>query len=235
MGHHFYWLNEIMATLGFSEWALYPGKEVNFTHIMYTWLVMAILIIGALLLARGIQLFPKKGQNVLEVVVESLENFMVEITGPEGKSFFPFIATVFLFILVSNLIGLAPGFFSPTASTNTTIALAICTFVYTHYIGIKHHGAKYLKHFLGPVWWLSPLMFPIELIGHLARVMSLSIRLFGNIFGKETVLGILFMLAGAFLAPLPILFLGILVSFIQALVFTLLSIIYFVGAMEEAH
>ena len=88
---------------------------------------------------------------------------------------------------------------------------------------------------MGPVWVLAPLMFPIELIGHFARVMSLSIRLFGNIFGKETVLGILFMLAGFYLAPLPILIMGILVSFIQALVFMLLSIIYFVGAMEEAH
>jgi F-type H+-transporting ATPase subunit a len=113
--------------------------------------------------------------------------------------------------------------------------LAICTFLLTHIIGVKLHGVKYIKHFLGPVMWLAPLMLILELIGHLARVMSLSIRLFGNIFGKETVLGIFFMIAGLYLAPLPILFLGILVSFIQALVFTLLSIIYFALAMEEAH
>jgi F-type H+-transporting ATPase subunit a len=132
-------------------------------------------------------------------------------------------------------LGLVPGFFSPTASLNTTLSLAICTFVLTHVIGIKFHGVKYIKHFLGPVWVLAPLMLIIELIGHFARVMSLSIRLFGNIFGKEKVLGILFALAGFALAPLPILFLGILVSFIQAVVFTLLSIVYFTGAMEEAH
>lgn len=207
----------------------------EYTHVIHSWLVMLILIVGGILFTRGVQLLPRKGQNVLEVIIGGLENFMVEITGPEGRFFFPFIATIFLYILISNLIGLLPGFFSPTANLNTTLSMALCTFVVTHIIGFKFHGVKYIQHFLGPVWWLAPLMFPIELIGHLARIMSLSIRLFGNIFGKETVLGILFMLAGLYLAPLPILFLGILVSFIQALVFTLLSIIYFVGAMEEAH
>ena len=160
---------------------------------------------------------------------------MVDITGPEGRAFFPFIATIFLYILLCNLIGLVPGFFSPTANINTTLSLAICTFVLTHIIGIKFHGVKYIKHFFGPVWALAPLMLVIEIIGHLARVMSLSVRLFGNIFGKEKILGILFALAGLYLAPLPILFLGILVSFIQAVVFMLLSIVYFAGAMEEAH
>jgi F-type H+-transporting ATPase subunit a len=160
---------------------------------------------------------------------------MVDVTGPEGRAFFPYIATIFLYIFICNLIGLVPGFFSPTANINTTLSMAICTFVLTHAIGIKFHGAKYIKHFLGPVWVLAPLMFVIEGIGHLARVMSLSVRLFGNIFGKEKILGILFALAGLYLAPLPILFLGILVSFIQAVVFMLLSIVYFAGAMEEAH
>jgi F-type H+-transporting ATPase subunit a len=186
-------------------------------------------------LARKVRIVPGKGQNFFEVVVDGLEKFMVEITGPEGRFFFPYVATIFLFILVSNLIGLIPGCFSPTANLNTTLALALCTFIYTHVIGIKFHGAKYIKHFMGPVWWLVPLMFPIELIGHLARIMSLSVRLFGNIFGKEMVLAILFGLAGLYLAPLPIMFLGILVCFIQALVFMLLSIMYFVGAMEHAH
>ena len=229
MGHHFYFLNEILAAIGLKHF----GHD--YQHVVHSWLIMAILVVSAVLFTKGIQLLPRKGQNVFEVIIGGLENFMVEITGPEGRFFFPFIATVFLYILVSNLIGLVPGFFSPTANLNTTLSLAVCTFVYTHVIGIKFHGSKYIKHFMGPVWWLAPLMFPIELIGHLARVMSLSIRLFGNIFGKETVLGILFMLAGLYLAPLPILFLGILVSVIQALVFMLLSIIYFVGAMEEAH
>lgn len=229
MEHHFFFLNEILAAIGLEHFAH------EYTHVIHAWLVMAILIVGTMILLKGTELIPRKGQNVFEVIVGGLEDFMVEITGPEGRFFFPFIATVFLFIFVSNLIGLIPGFFSPTANLNTTLALALCTFVYTHIIGFKFHGVKYIKHFVGPVWALAPLMFPIELIGHFARVMSLSIRLFGNIFGKETVLGILFMLAGFYLAPLPILIMGILVSFIQALVFMLLSIIYFVGAMEEAH
>ena len=229
MEHHFYFFTEILGALGLGHFAH------EYQNVVYSWFIMLILVIGALLLSRGVQLLPKKGQNLLEMVVGGLEDFMVEITGPEGRAFFPFIATIFLYILVSNLIGLVPGFFSPTANINTTLSLALCTFVLTHIIGVKFHGVKYVKHFFGPVWALAPLMLIIEIIGHLARVMSLSVRLFGNIFGKEKILGILFALAGLYLAPLPILFLGILVSFIQAVVFMLLSIVYFAGAMEEAH
>ena len=229
MEHHYYFLVEILSGLGFGHFAHEAA------HVIHSWLVMIILIVGSLLLVKGIQMVPRKGQNVIEVVIQSLENFMLEITGPEGKVFFPYIATIFFYILISNLIGLIPGFVSPTANVNTTLSLALCTFVLTHAIGIKHHGAKYIKHFLGPMLILAPLMLVIELIGHLARVMSLTMRLFGNIFGKEKLLGILFGLAGLYLAPLPVLFLGILVSFIQAVVFMLLSIMYFAGAMEEAH
>lgn len=108
-------------------------------------------------------------------------------------------------------------------------------FVSTHAIGIKYHGAGYIKHFLGPVWWMVPIIFPIEIIGHFARVLSLSFRLFGNMMGHELVLAILFLLAGAFFAPLPIMALGVFVCFVQAFVFFLLSIMYFTGAMEHAH
>ena len=229
MEHHYYFLVEILSGLGLGHFAHQAA------HVIHSWLVMAILIVVSLLLVKSIQMIPRRGQNVIEVVIQSLENFMVEITGPEGKTFFPYIATIFFYILISNLIGLVPGFLSPTANVNTTLSLALCTFVLTHAIGIKYHGAKYIKHFLGPMLILAPLMFVIELIGHLARVMSLTMRLFGNIFGKEKLLGILFGLAGLYLAPLPVLFLGILVSFIQAVVFMLLSIMYFAGAMEEAH
>jgi len=226
--HPLFFIDSILAALGVEDPSAY-------SHVTHSWFVMILLLLSALLFVRGVRLLPTKGQNFFEVLVGSLENFMLDITGPEGRFFFPFIATVFLYILVCNLIGLVPGFNSPTANLNTTLSLALCTFVYTHIIGIKFHGVKYIKHFLGPVVWLAPLLFPIEMIGHFARVMSLSVRLFGNIFGKEMVLGILFGLAGLYLAPLPIMFLGILVSFIQALVFTLLSIMYFVGSMEEAH
>jgi len=229
MGYHFYFLDKIFGALGFGHLAH------EYTFITHSWFVIAVLVIIAALSVKGLQMLPSGKQNVFEVLVSGLEDFMVGVTGPEGRFFFPFIATLFFYILLCNLLGLVPGFFSPTANLNTTLSLAVCTFVYTHIIGFKFHGPKYLKHFLGPVWWLAPLMLPIELIGHFARVMSLSIRLFGNIFGKETVLGIFFLLAGLYLAPLPILFLGILVSVIQSMVFMLLSIIYFAGAMEEAH
>jgi F-type H+-transporting ATPase subunit a len=229
MQHPIFFIDKLLAAMGLEHF----GQA--YSHVTHSWLVMLILIISAILCAKSVQLLPRKGQNFFEVIIDGLENFMVSVSGPEGRFFFPFIATLFLYILVSNLIGLVPGFNSPTANLNTTLSMALCTFVYTHIIGIKFHGVKYMKHFLGPVWWLAPLMLPIELIGHFARVMSLSIRLFGNIFGKEMVLSIFFAMAGLYLAPLPILFLGLLVSFIQALVFTLLSIMYFVGSMEHAH
>lgn len=227
--HSFLFLDKLFEAIGLGHF----GHA--YSHVTHSWLVMLIMIVASILFVKGVQLVPRKGQNVFEVIVEGLENFMVEITGPEGRFFFPFIATIFLFILLCNLIGKIPGFTSPTANYNTTLSMAILTFLYTHYIGIKFHGFKYIKHFFGPVWWLAPLMFPIELVGHVARVLSLSIRLFGNIFGEEMVFGIVVTLAGLYLAPLPLLFLGLLVSLIQALVFMLLAIMYFVGAMEEAH
>ncbi len=229
MEHHWFYITEILSGIGLGHFAH------EYEAVTHSWFVMIIMIAGAFLLAKGAKLLPTKGQNVLEFIIESLENFVVDITGPEGRAFFPYVATVFLYIFVCNLIGLVPGFFSPTASLNTTLSLALCTFFLTHAIGIKYHGMKYIKHFMGPSLALAPLMLIIEGIGHLARVMSLSIRLFGNIFGKEKILGILFGFAGFYLVPLPLLFLGLLVSFIQAVVFMLLSVIYFAGAMEEAH
>lgn len=229
MGYHFYYLDRILSAMGLHDF----GHD--YTFITHSWLVILILVGISLTFVKALQFIPTGSQNVFEAIVGSLEDFVVGIAGPNGRYFFPFIGTLFLYISTCNLMGLVPGFFSPTADLNTTLSLALCTFVYTHIIGFKVHGPKYLKHFLGPVWWMIPLMLPLELIGHFARVMSLSIRLFGNIFGKETVIGIFFLLGGLYLAPLPLLALGILVSFIQALVFMLLSVIYFAAAMEDAH
>ncbi|MFW6011850.1 MAG: F0F1 ATP synthase subunit A, partial [Desulfosalsimonas sp.] len=161
--------------------------------------------------------------------------FTVDMAGEEGRWFFPFVATIFLYIFFANVAGLLPGFTSPTANLNTTLSCAIPVFIATHYIGVRIHGTSYIKHFTGPVWWMTPLFMPIEIISHFARVLSLSFRLFGNITGKEIVLGILFMLAGAFLAPLPIMDLGVFFSFVQAFIFYLLSVMYFTLAIEEAH
>lgn len=204
-------------------------------HVVYSWVVMAILIIFGCLATRGISMIPSKGQNVFELIVTGIENFMVDITGEAGRWLFPIVATVFIYIATCNLIGLLPGFYPPTASLNTTASCALTVVIFTHLIGLKYHGIKYIKHFLGPVWWMIPIIFPIEVIGHLARILSLSFRLFGNMMGHELVLGILFALAGAFFAPLPIMALGIFVSLVQAFVFFLLSIMYFTGALEHAH
>ncbi len=206
-----------------------------YPHVIYTWVVMALLIILSALAAKTVTLVPSKGQNLFEIIISGLEEFAVTITGEEGRWFFPIVGTIFIFIAASNLIGLVPGFFPPTASLNTTLACALTVVVFTHFIGIKYHGAKYIKHFMGPVWWMIPIIFPIEVIGHLARILSLSFRLFGNMMGHELVLGILFALAGAFFAPLPIMALGIFVALVQAFVFFLLSVMYFTGAMEHAH
>lgn len=204
-------------------------------HVTYTWVIMLILLGLGMLAGKKISMVPTGAQNVFELIVGGLEDFMVEITGEEGRAFFPYICTVFLFIACCNLIGLLPGFLSPTANINTPLALALCTFLYTHYLGVKFHGAKYIKHFLGPIPALAPLFFPIEIIGHFARVLSLTLRLFGNIMGEDLVLAILMFLAGRFLAPMPMMFLAVFTSVVQAFVFTLLSMMYFAGAMEHAH
>lgn len=205
-------------------------------HMTYTWLVMLFLILVPKLTLGKMELVPGKGQNFWEVIIGGLEDFMAENMGKDGaKMMFPMLATFALYILVANMIGLMPGFMSPTSNLNVTLGCTLIVFVTTHILGLKFHGAGYIKHFLGPIPWLIPLMFPIEVISHLARILSLSIRLFGNIMAKETLLGILFMLAGAYFAPLPILCLGVFVSIVQALVFLLLSILYFSASMEHAH
>ncbi len=204
-------------------------------HIIYMWVVMLLLIIVGIIGGKDVKMIPAGLQNLFEIIISGIEDFMIEITGEEGKKFFPLTATIFIFIFIGNLIGLVPGFFPPTANLNTTIGCALVVFVYTHVLGVQYHGAKYIKHFLGPVWWMIPIIFPIELIGHLARVLSLSFRLFGNMMGHELVLAILFGLAGLFFAPLPIMALGIFVALVQAFVFFLLSVMYFTSAMEHAH
>ncbi len=229
MEHPYLFLVKLFEAIGLGHFA-HIG-----THIIYSWFVMLLLIISGFVAAKGLSLVPSKMQNFFEIIVSGIEEFMVEITGEEGRWLFPLAATIFLYIFISNVIGIVPGLFPPTANINTTLSCALVVVVFTHVIGIKYHGVKYIKHFMGPVWWLAPLIFIIEIIGHLARILSLTFRLFGNMMGHEIVLGILFALAGLFLAPLPIMGLGIFVSFVQAFVFFLLSIIYFSGAMEHAH
>ena len=203
-------------------------------HVLYTWFVMLLLIGLALLVKSSIQTVPGALQNFFEPIVAGIEGMVEENMGPHGKAYFPLIAAIAFFILTSNLIALIPGFYPPTANLNTNAAIALTVFAMTHIIGLKEHGLGYLKHFCGPVMWLAPLIVPIELIGHLARPLSLTLRLFGNMYGHEIVLMIFFTLV-PFLVPLPMMLMGVMVAFIQTFVFMLLAMIYIAGALEEAH
>lgn len=203
-------------------------------HVTYTWFVMLVLFALAFLATRSLKTIPSGMQNFMEVVVTGVENLIGETMGHKGRAYFPLIATFALFILVSNLVALIPGFYPPTANLNTNAALALTVFAMTHIIGFKEHGIGYLKHFMGPILVLAPLMFIIEIIGHLARPLSLSLRLFGNMYGHEIVLMIFFALV-PFLLPIPMMMMGVLIAFIQTFVFTLLAMIYIAGALEEAH
>jgi F-type H+-transporting ATPase subunit a len=149
---------------------------------------------------------------------------------------------VFIFIFVSNLIGVIPGFLPPTSNVNTNIAVALVVFFLTHYYGVKEHGVGYLKHFMGPMLMLAPLMFAIEMISHLVRPLSLTVRLYGNISGDHIVLGIfsnIWHTLGINIPevgiPVIFLMLGIFISFVQAFVFSLLSMVYISGAMAHDH
>ncbi len=237
MEEHVLLINLLLEKLGFhiSQTPHTFGDFLLQPHVTYTWLVMLFLVGVSAFAARSIKMVPEGGQNFFELVITGIEEFMIEITGEEGRFMFPLIASLGFFILCCNYCGMIPGFASPTANLNTTLACALIVVVMTHVLGLKFHGAKYVKHFLGPVWWLSWLIMPIELVGHFSRVLSLSIRLFGNVFGEELVLSILFFLAGLYLAPVPMMLLGLFTGFIQAFIFVLLSMMYFAGAIEHAH
>lgn len=229
MEHPYLFFVKFFELIGLDHFAhTYP-------HVIYSWVVMTFLIVIGAIASKSISMIPSKMQNVFEVIISGIEEFMITVTGEEGRWLFPIAGTVFIYVFACNMAGLIPGFFPPTASLNTTLSCALPVVVFTHIIGLKYHGVKYINHFLGPVWWMIPLILPIEIIGHTARILSLTFRLFGNIMGHELVIGILFGLAGLFFAPLPIMALGIFVSLVQAFVFFLLSIMYFTGAMEHAH
>ncbi len=231
MEHPYLFLTSLFGIFGSGaeEWAAHNS------HVTYMWLAMIILIFLGWLAGKSVSIVPKAAQNFFEVLISGLEEFTVSVTGEEGRKSFPLVLTIFLFVLIGNLMGLVPAFFPPTASINTTLAMALIAVLWSHIVGIQQHGIKYIKHFLGPVPAMIPLFLPIEIIGHSARVLSLTFRLFGNMAGHELVVGILLGLGGMFLAPLPVMTLGVLVAFIQAFVFYLLSTMYIAGAIEEAH
>ena len=174
--------------------------------------------------------------NFVEVMIRGIYSFLSGIIqhGVGARPLFALLGTYALFILSMNLLGLVPGFNPPTDQFNVTLPFALIVFVVTHYLGIKVHGSRYLKQFTGPLWWLAPLMLPIELITHCVRPMSLSIRLFGNMTGDHKVVAVFTAILAVGL-PIPFMGLGVLISVLQAFVFVLLSAIYFESAMSEAH
>mgnify|MGYP005832342503 FL=1 len=209
-------------------------------HLFFTWFLMACLLLLGLLIRSRVQMVPGKFQVILEAVVGGIYDFFHDVLGHETRRFFPLIATLGIYIFLCNVMSLVPLFDSPTNMLNTTLAMAILVFIYYNYVGFRKHGALYIKHFLGPIAWLAPLFFVVELISNFSRMLSLSFRLFGNIRGKDILLGVLFFLVAMskgilFLVPLPIFVLGLFVSFIQALIFALLTAMYLAGAVEEGH
>jgi F-type H+-transporting ATPase subunit a len=202
---------------------------------------MALLVVGSYLGTRAMRPVPGPVQNVAEVVTEGFTGFLQQMIGPHGPQYLPLIGTAGLFILTSNLLANVPGLQpAPTANWNTTVALAVTVFLSYNYFGIRRHGLRnYLKHFMGPIPLLAPLMFPIEFIGHLARPVSLSIRLFGNIFGEESVIVILLSLS--WLVMPYLIWLGVMLPLslftaaVQTFVFVMLSTVYIAGAVEEGH
>ena len=208
--------------------------EHHLVVVSYSWFVMAILALFSFLATRRLDIVPGRFQNVMEVIIGGFDSLITDTMGHDGRRFFPLIATLGLYILAANLLGLLPGFESPTANLNTTVSMALVVFLMTHIVGVRIHGVKYLKQFMGPIWWLSPLMIPIEIVSHLARPVSLSFRLFGNIMGEDKALAVVLLLV-QFLLPLPVLVLMIFTSLIQTLVFMLLAMMYIAGAMAEAH
>ena len=181
---------------------------------------------------------PGHGQQTLEVSVLAVRNMVQDIIGPHGLKYFPVVMTFAVLILVSNLMGLFPLFMSPTSATSVTFALGLASFLYYNYIGIYENGLfGHLKHLAGPIWWIAPLIFPIELISNLIRPFSLGIRLFGNLFADEKVLETLSGLAPPWTWPAPILLmpLSVFVALIQTFVFILLSQLYISEVSHAPH
>jgi F-type H+-transporting ATPase subunit a len=215
-----------------------PAEPIPPFLVMVLLIVAGMTILSLIVRSRLSVEHPGKLQIVLEDALGAVLGLLDQWIGPKGRRFLPLIATLGLFILVGNYMGLIPGLMAPTSSINVTLGCALTIWVYYHYQGIRENGiGKYIAHFWAPPgapWWIGFIMFPIELISHAARVMSLSLRLFGNIFGEELVILILFTLI-PFLVPLPMMLLGLITGGLQAFIFVLLSIIYLQGAVAVEH
>ncbi|MBI5367178.1 MAG: F0F1 ATP synthase subunit A [Planctomycetes bacterium] len=208
--------------------------------VFHAALVIPLLLLFVFLSTRRLEKIPTGLQNFAELLVELLSKFCTSLIGPHGLAFLPLIGALFLYIFTMNMFGLIPGFKSPTSNVNVTCSLALVTFVATHYYGFRYQGMGYLKHFAGEPLWLAPLMFPIHIVGELARPLSLTLRLYGNIMGEDTAIAVFIgMGIGAGYLPFqfPMMALAVFTSFVQAMIFALLSSIYISGAttVHEHH
>lgn len=215
-----------------------PENAIPWYTVMFV--IACILSVAIIWIFKG-QLSedkPSGGQQTLELGVLAVRSMLEDIVGPHGLKYFPVVMTFGVLILVSNLMGLFPLFMSPTSATSVTFALGISSFVYYNYIGISENGIiTHLKHFAGPVWWIAPLIFPIELISNFIRPFSLGIRLFGNLFADEKVLETVAHLAPpiTWFAPIFLMPLSVFVAFIQTFVFILLSQLYLSEVSHPPH
>ena len=250
MGEHETWfhllpgLKNLEAAVGHQLGATWVGGEEihGLPHVVMAIFTFVLIVYVGMRYHARLQAAPDKGivpeseinaRSFVEVIADAAMGVMSGIMGrTAAKQFLPLIGTLAIFILISNLLGLLPGFLPSTDTLSTTAACASVVFVTTHVYGLKKHGIPYLKHFLGPVIWLAPLMLPIELVSHAVRPISLSLRLMGNMLGDHKVLGIFLGLVPLVL-PIPIMILGIVVCIVQTLVFCMLSTVYIGLAIEE--
>ena len=229
------------------KFAMLNETHFTLTHVLGAMLVALFLITGAFVYrgavtsgdkVTGLVPPPKFGlRNLFEMFCDGVLSTMEGVMGKKNAvKYFPFIGSLAFFIFFCNALALLPGFSPPTDTLKTNLALSLLVFLATHYFGVKEHGLKYFKHFLGPIPWLAPLMLPIELISHLARPMSLAMRLMGNMASDHKVVATFTMLV-PIIVPVPFLILGLLVVIVQTLVFCLLSMVYISMAVahEEHH
>ena len=210
------------------------GQTVEFKHDFYTWIFMAFLFIVALIARLNLTMVPGKLQNFFEAIIDTIDKFVGENMGSEAGKYVAMLSGIFIFILSMNLMGLIPGCDAPTANLNTTVSMALVVFVFYNIEGMRRWHFHYINHFTGPSKALIPLMFPLEIVSHISRPLSLSLRLFGNIRGEEIVMVLAFSMA-PILGSLPIYFLFLLGKCMQAFVFFMLTMVYIKGALEPAH
>jgi F-type H+-transporting ATPase subunit a len=216
-----------------------PGQEVIPDFIVMSLVVLVGVSVLCLIIRSRLSVEnPGKLQLALEEAVSFLNGMLDDYVGPKGRNYLPLVGTMFIFILIGNLMGLVPGLKSPTSNINVTLGCALTVFVYYQFHGFKEQGILgYLRHFMAPAGapiWIAPIYLPVEIISHLSRVLSLSVRLFGNIFGEDLVILIIASIV-PFVVPLPMMVLGLITSALQAYIFAMLTTIYLAGAVVVDH